>query len=89
MGGLAAVLAMTAIVVGLIMSTDVYKRQVLEQAYEGVSLNGRFIQATYTVWKHLIRDPYIYDLVKEDSAMRIKDNAEIVIACLLYTSRCV
>ncbi len=56
-----------------------YECPVLEQAYEGVSLNGRFIQATYTVWKHLILDPYIYDLVKEDSAMLIKDNAEIVI----------
>ena len=26
-------------------------------------LDPRFVQATYTVWKHLIRDPLIYDLV--------------------------
>lgn len=30
-------------------------------------LNDSFIKATYTVWKHLIRDPLIYDLVRMDS----------------------
>ena len=29
-------------------------------------LDPAFIRATYTVWKHLIRDPLIYDLVKEN-----------------------
>ena len=30
---------------------------------EETELDPRFVQATYTVWKHLIRDPLIYDLV--------------------------
>ena len=30
-------------------------------------LQESFIKATYTVWKHLIRDPLIHDLVKMDS----------------------
>ena len=30
---------------------------------EETELDQRFVQATYTVWKHLIRDPLIYDLV--------------------------
>ncbi len=29
-----------------------------------------FVRATYTVWKHLIRDPLIYDLVEMDSRER-------------------
>ena len=33
-------------------------------------LDPDFIQATYTVWKHLIRDPLIFDLVKMDSEGR-------------------
>ena len=31
------------------------------------TLEPAFIQATYTVWKRLIQDPLIYDLVKMDS----------------------
>lgn len=31
------------------------------------TLEPAFIQATYTVWKRLIKDPFIYDLVKMDS----------------------
>lgn len=31
-------------------------------------LDRRFVQATYTVWSHLIRDPLIRDLVEMDSA---------------------
>ena len=37
---------------------------------EEVELQERFVQATYTVWKHLIEDPYIYDLVRQDSKQR-------------------
>ena len=37
---------------------------------EETELDPRFIQATYTVWKHLIRDPLIYDLVEMDSQAR-------------------
>ena len=37
---------------------------------EEMQLNERFVQATFTVWKHLIKDPLIYDLVKMDSEMR-------------------
>ena len=36
-----------------------------------MKLNDSFIKATYTVWKHLIRDPLIYDLVRMDSDDRI------------------
>lgn len=35
-----------------------------------IPLNDDFVQATLTVWKHLIRDPLIYDLVKADSVAR-------------------
>ena len=35
-----------------------------------VELDPDFIRATHTVWKHLIRDPLIYDLVKADSQVR-------------------
>lgn len=34
-------------------------------------LTPSFIKATYTCWKHLIRDPLIYDLVRQDSLNRI------------------
>lgn len=37
---------------------------------EQIKLDPRFVKATYTCWKHLIRDPLIYDLVKEDSEYR-------------------
>lgn len=33
-------------------------------------LNDSFIQATFTVWKRLIKDPLIYDLVRLDSDSR-------------------
>lgn len=32
-----------------------------------IPLQSSFIKATHTVWKHLIRDPLIYDLVAMDS----------------------
>ena len=35
------------------------------------------MKATLTVWKHLIRDPLIYDLVKMDSEMREDALAEL------------
>ena len=35
-----------------------------------MDLNRDFVKATYTVWKHLLRDPLIYDLVEMDSRMR-------------------
>ena len=38
-----------------------------------IPLNEDFIRATYTVWKHLIRDPLLYDLVVMDSDYRIED----------------
>lgn len=40
-------------------------------------LDDRFVQATETVWKHLIRDPLIYDLVKEDSEARMEAFEEL------------
>ena len=42
-------------------------------------LDPDFIQATLTVWKHLIRDPLIYDLVKMDSEAR--GNVKAIIWC--------
>lgn len=39
-----------------------------------IPLNDDFVKATFTVWKHLIRDPYIRDLVEMDS--RLRDEAE-------------
>ncbi len=40
-------------------------------------LNDSFVQATKTVWKHLIRDPLIYDMVKEDSDARMEAFREL------------
>lgn len=37
---------------------------------EEIPLEDRFVQATYTAWKHLIRDPRIRDLVWQDSRDR-------------------
>lgn len=39
---------------------------------EEMTLHPSFIKATYTVWKRLIEDPLIYDLVKMDSRNRIR-----------------
>ncbi|MCR4600157.1 MAG: hypothetical protein K5767_00260 [Clostridia bacterium] len=44
---------------------------------DDISLDGAFVRATYTAWKHLIRDPLIYDLVKMDSDDRDEDYLEI------------
>ena len=41
-----------------------------------IPLEKSFIKATYTAWKHLIRDPYIYDLVEFDSICRDYDEIE-------------
>ena len=38
-----------------------------------IPLNDDFVQATATVWKHLIRDQRIFDLVLEDSIARESD----------------
>lgn len=40
---------------------------------ENMELTPSFIQATYTVWTHLLRDPLIFDLVEMDSADREAD----------------
>lgn len=44
-----------------------------------MELTPAFIKATYTVWKHLIREPLIYDLVKMDSEYRDEEELEYVI----------
>ena len=44
-----------------------------------IPLNDDFVKATYTVWKRLIRDPLIYDLVEMDSDYRIEDGETIEI----------
>ena len=43
---------------------------------EEIDLDERFVQATYTAWKHLIRDPLIYDLVWGESRARDMDADE-------------
>ena len=50
-------------------------------AEEEADLDERFIDATYTVWLHLIRDPLIYDLVWQDS--RIRDDSVDLLAEML------
>lgn len=40
-------------------------------------LNSSFIQATYTVWTHLLRDSRIFDLVQMDSEDREQDGTEL------------
>lgn len=44
-----------------------YRCPLIEQE---IPLDERFVRATYTVWKHLIRDPLIRDLVRKDSEER-------------------
>lgn len=46
---------------------------------EKIKLNDDFLKANFTVWKHLLRDPLIYDLVEMDSRYRIEDGDEIEI----------
>lgn len=43
---------------------------------ERIPLQESFIKATYTVWKRLIRDPLIFDLVKMDSSALRKAGKE-------------
>lgn len=45
---------------------------------ESTELDPRFVQATYTVWKHLVRDPLIFDLVRMESDYR--DESSLVYA---------
>lgn len=44
-----------------------------------LKLNDDFLKANFTVWKHLVRDPLIYDLVEMDSRYRVEDGEEITI----------
>lgn len=42
---------------------------------DAIPLNDDFVKATLTVWTHLVRDPYIRDLVEADS--RLRDRCEL------------
>ena len=42
----------------------------------GTELDPRFVKATLTVWKHLIRDPLIYDYVWGESRARDMEESE-------------
>ena len=44
---------------------------------EKIKLNDDFVKANFTVWKHLLRDPLIRDLVEMDSYFRIQDGEDI------------
>ncbi len=44
-------------------------------------LSDDFVKATCTVWKRLIEDPLIYDLVEMDSDYRIEDGEAIEVVC--------
>jgi hypothetical protein len=46
---------------------------------DNMPLQESFIKATYTVWKHLIRDPLIRDLVKMDSKEIRRNKKKIII----------
>jgi len=46
---------------------------------EKMKLNDDFIQATYTVWKHLVRDRLIFDLVQMDSKDKRRNHVPITI----------
>ena len=46
---------------------------------EKTVLNEDFLKANYTVWKHLLRDPLIFDLVEMDSCFREEDGEDIII----------
>ena len=50
----------------------IHVSEILRKVSE-TELDEDFIKATLTVWKHLIRDPLIYDLVKMDSEERYED----------------
>ncbi len=45
---------------------------------DNAKLNRDFILATYTVWKHLVRDPLILDLIEMNSEEREKEGREII-----------
>ena len=45
---------------------------------DNMPLQESFIKATYTVWKHLIRDPLIRDLVKMDSKEIRRNKKKII-----------
>lgn len=49
--------------------------------HDHIKLNDDFVNTTYEIWKMLIRNPLVYDLVDMDSRMRYsrKSNFEIVI----------
>ena len=44
---------------------------------EEIPLEDSFYKATLTAWKHLIRDPLIYDLVRQDSIAREEAVSEL------------
>ena len=44
-----------------------------------IPLNRDFVKATFTVWKHLISDPLIYDMVDLDSQIRDEEGWPIEI----------
>lgn len=46
---------------------------------QNMELTPEFIKATYTVWKHLIHDELIYDLVAYDSSYRDEEELEFLI----------
>ena len=47
-------------------------------------LNADFVKATYTVWKRLITDPLIYDMVEMDSEYRELEGSPVRIVYPLY-----
>lgn len=50
-------------------------------------LNHSFMKATYTVWRRLLQDPLIYDMVLMDSEYRIEDGLPIEIVYPTKTNR--
>ena len=44
---------------------------------ENTELDRKFVLSTYTVWKHLVRDPLILDLVETESVKREEKSGKI------------
>lgn len=53
-----------------------YKCPLIEKR---MALKPEFVQATYTVWKHLIRDRLIFDLVEMDSCDRRESEEPVIV----------
>lgn len=52
--------------------------------YNEMEISSSFLHATYTVWKHLLRDSLTYDLIKDESLELEKEDIKIVYSSADY-----